>query len=113
MQLSAAVAVITAAHPASLVLCEPASDPVAALLRVRQWLVQADGGHVLLIGPPSAALAQFARSLAAELGPQGQRANALAVQSSAGSDDLLHAAGFLLSEEASYVTGATVMLGES
>lgn len=116
MRLSAASAAVAKTHPGCLVLHEPAADLLVALRRTRAWLSRSDAGpeaHVLLIGAPSAAIAQLARSLAAELGPSGCRANALAIGPAATHEDVLDAAGFLLSDEASYVTGVTVALGES
>jgi hypothetical protein len=60
---------------------------------------------VLFLGAPSAALAQTARSVASELGPHGLRANALAIGEAKDVQAVIDVALFLLSAEASYVTG--------
>jgi uncharacterized metal-binding protein len=61
--------------------------------------------NVLFVGAGSAALAQLTRSLAAELGPHGLRANALALGIGCDVEAAKDAGLFLLSDEASYVTG--------
>lgn len=112
MHLEDLAATLAAEHPDALVvvLGDPA-DPAPVLAAVRAGLPSLAGrrGAVLLIGRASATLAQLARSLAAELGPRGVRANALAV-GAADPDAALDAARFLLSDDAGYVTGALVPL---
>jgi hypothetical protein len=66
---------------------------------------------LLILGEESASLAQLTRSLAAELGPYGIRANAISIAAAADSEAILHTAEFLISDEASYVTGVMLPVG--
>lgn len=83
---------------------------LACIRRDAAVLIAEKGGHVL-VAAPSAALAQTVRSLAAEFGPYGVRFNAVGVSAGLQTEDCLPVIAFLLSEEASYVTGTLIDLG--
>ena len=87
-----------------------AASITQALAEIRMTLV-AHGGAGVVVGRPSAVLAQLARSVAAELGPAGQRFNAVAIQDDARVEDAWEAIRFLAGEDASYVTGAMLEVG--
>lgn len=103
------------AHPEAIivVLETDSASAMQALDRVREALptLRGTNGAVLLLGAPSATLAQLSRSFAAELGPEGLRANALATPNEADEDAAFEAGAFLLSTEASYVTGIMLPIG--
>lgn len=111
MHLTAVARSLTEAHPNALILVFN-DNPAPLLQQVRNNLntLVACAQPLLLLGENSASFAQLVRSLAAELGPSGIRANGLAIAASTTEDAIAETAAFLMSDDASYVTGVVVPL---
>jgi hypothetical protein len=87
-------------------------EVLAAIRRHWPWLVE-HAGSVVVFGRASASLAQLARSIAVEGGPHGVRCNAVAQVDGPAIEDTIEAILFLLSKDASYVTGTCWPVGRA